>query len=150
MSRHDSGRPPTREVELTVDARPESLPLVRRALGEAAAAVAAPAEVVADLKLAATEACTNSIQHAYSSGDGAADGQITIRISVGSGAIRVEVADAGVGFDPERRRAEPAAGSRGWGRGMGLPIIRAVTDTLEIHSNHAGSRLVFSKGFQRA
>lgn len=133
-------------VELVVPARPESLALVRLALGAVAGVGGAPPEVVADLKLAVTEACTNVVQHAYPGGaDG--DGCITIRFSLGLDVFAIEVRDRGVGFDPERIPFVLAPdGERD--RGMGLPIVRAVTDALEIASDGAGSRLLFTRSLE--
>ena len=101
--------------------------------------------MIHDLKLAVTEACTNSIQHAYPDGTGAED--IVVRVSVGPGSVTVEVADDGIGFDPDGVAfVLTPDGERE--RGMGLPIIRTVMDTLVIHAKERGSRLVFSKRFE--
>jgi len=68
---------PGRTLELTLDARPQNLALIRLALAGVAANAGAPREVVSDLKLAVTEACTNVIQHAY--GGDASAGEIVVR-----------------------------------------------------------------------
>ena len=52
-------------VELRIAARAENVALARLALSGVAAAAGAPPGVVADLKLAVSEACTNAVQHAY-------------------------------------------------------------------------------------
>ena len=83
---------------LTLDARPGNLALTRLALAGVATNAGAPREVVSDLKLAVTEACTNVIQHAYGVGDGV--GTIVVRYSSEPGMISIEVEDSGSGFEP--------------------------------------------------
>jgi serine/threonine-protein kinase RsbW len=139
----DITMPPHGTVVLTLDARPENLALTRLALAGVAANAGAPREVLADLKLAVTEACTNVIQHAYGGGD--ATGSIVVRYTGEPGTIAIEVEDSGSGFEPG---ASPGgAGRNGSGNGMGLMIIRVLTDELEIASTGAGTRLRLVKRF---
>jgi anti-sigma regulatory factor (Ser/Thr protein kinase) len=132
-------------VQLTLPAVAENLSLVRLMVGAVAALGGAPPGVTADLKLAVTEACTNSVQHAYPGGiDG--DLRLTVRVSLEPGLLTVDVTDEGAGFDPSRvslviHEGEPPGG------GLGLPIIRAVTDTLDVYCLEPGTRLVFSRRF---
>jgi serine/threonine-protein kinase RsbW len=97
-------------------------------------------ELVADLKLALTEACSNSVRHAYDEGR---EGAVEIRYELSGDRLTVEVADEGSGFDPEvleRAQEELDEG------GLGIAIIRAVTDNLEIGVRaEGGSRLRFTK-----
>ena len=127
-------------VELRMDARPENLALARLALGGIASVVAAPEDVVADLKVAVTEACTNAIQHAHGPG---ASGSVVVRYRAAEGRIDIEVEDEGIGFDP----LDPGAPDRqhGESQGMGLMIIRALTDETTVESDRTGSRISFSK-----
>jgi anti-sigma regulatory factor (Ser/Thr protein kinase) len=128
-------------VVLTLDARPENLALTRLALAGVAANAGAPREVVADLKLAVTEACTNAIQHAY--GDGS--GTIVVRYTGEPGMLSIEIEDSGFGFEPD---APPdTTGRNGAGNGMGLMIIRVLTDELEISDTGSGTRLRLVKRF---
>jgi serine/threonine-protein kinase RsbW len=128
-------------VALTIPARAEYIALCRLALTGIARTRALQAEIVADLKLALTEACSNSVRHAYDEGR---DGVVQVSYRLDDERIEVEVADDGAGFDPgvlERAQEELDEG------GLGIAIIRAVTDELEIGPNPrgAGSRLRFSK-----
>jgi anti-sigma regulatory factor (Ser/Thr protein kinase) len=136
------GAQPRGTVVLTLDARPENLALTRLALAGVAANAGAPREVVSDLKLAVTEACTNVIQHAYGRADGT--GTIVVRYTGEPGTIAVEVEDSGSGFEPG---SPDGAGRNGSGNGMGLMIIRVLTDELEIASTGAGTRLRLVKRF---
>src|SRR4051794_31767562 len=128
-------------VALTIPARAEYIALCRLALTGLARTRALEAEVVADLKLALTEACSNSVRHAYEEGR---DGVIRVSYRLDGDRIEVEVLDDGTGFHPaviERAEAELDEG------GLGIAIIRALTDELDIGSNPSGtgSRLRFAK-----
>ena len=84
-------------------------------------------ELLADLKLAVTEACANAVRHAYE-----AEGAMTLSFSVEERLVRIDVEDEGTGFQARQvEQWEPDALSED---GMGLAIIRAVVDELEISS----------------
>jgi serine/threonine-protein kinase RsbW len=130
-------------VELRLDARAENLALTRLALVGVAGNARAPREVVSDLKLAVTEACTNVIKHAYGGPSGV--GEIVVRYTAEPGMLSIEVEDTGSGFDPG---VSPEAERNGdSGNGMGLMIIRVLTDELSVTSTGSGTRLVFVKRF---
>jgi serine/threonine-protein kinase RsbW len=74
-----------------------------------------------DLLLAASEAVTNVIRHAYPAGSESAAFRLTAEVR--DHRLRVVVTDEGAGF---------GAPSSDPGLGMGLPLLRTVTDTLEL------------------
>jgi serine/threonine-protein kinase RsbW len=127
-------------VALTVPARAEFIALGRLALTGLARTRALSAEIVADLKLALTEACSNSVRHAYDEGR---EGVVEIVYELSDDRIAIQVTDDGSGFDPailERAQEELDEG------GLGIAIIRALTDELEIGARpEGGSRLRFTK-----
>ena len=94
----EEAREGTRSVRLRVPARAEYIALARLALSGLADIVALPEELLADLKLALTEAVSNSVRHAYA--DGA--GFVSIAYELTGDALAVEVVDDGKGFDPDR------------------------------------------------
>jgi serine/threonine-protein kinase RsbW len=128
-------------VALTIPARAEYVALCRLALTGLARTCALQDEVVADLKLALTEACSNSVRHAY---EEQRDGVVQVSYRLRDDCIEVEVADDGAGFDPEVIERAQEQLDEG---GLGIAIIRAVTDELDIGSNPngRGSRLRFTK-----
>jgi serine/threonine-protein kinase RsbW len=98
-------------------------------------------EELADVKLALTEAASNSVRHAY--GD-AAGGFVQISYELHRDRIEIEVVDDGEGFDPEPTRGDDGDLAEG---GLGIAIIRAIADELELDARpgRRGSRLRFVK-----
>jgi serine/threonine-protein kinase RsbW len=127
-------------VVLSIPARAEYVALCRLALTGIARTRALTPELVADLKLALTEACSNSVRHAYDEGR---EGVVEVRYELDDERIIVEVADDGAGFDPEVLERAQEDLDEG---GLGIAIIRAVTDELEIGvRSEGGSLLRFTK-----
>jgi serine/threonine-protein kinase RsbW len=129
-----------RSIRLTIPAKPEYITLGRLALTAIAGVRPVSDEALHDLKLALTEACTNSVKHAYGEGGGSVD----IVYELLADRLAVEVGDAGAGFDPSSGRANgDEILEEG---GLGIAIIRALTDEVEIGEREGGgSRLRFVK-----
>jgi serine/threonine-protein kinase RsbW len=126
---------------LTIPAKAEYITLGRLALTAIAGVRPLSDETLHDLKLALTEACTNSVRHAYADGG---EGEVEIVYKLEPGRLTVEVGDAGSGFDPENTHHEGEAKlDEG---GLGIEIIRALADEVEIGPrDNGGSRLRFVK-----
>ena len=120
-----------REVRLSIPAKPEYITLCRLALTGISRLRPLAEETLADLKLALTEACSNSVRHAYATGDGIVD----IRYQLRDDRLVIEVADNGEGFEPLAAEDDDADLSEG---GLGIAIIRAVADELEIGAREDG------------
>jgi serine/threonine-protein kinase RsbW len=130
-----------RSVRLRVPARAEYIALARLALTGLADIVAVSEESLADLKLALTEAVSNSVRHAYADGAGI----VSIGYELTGDALAVEVVDDGRGFDPDRPPA--LEGEELTEGGLGIAIIRTIADEFELQSQPGvrGSRLRFVK-----
>ena len=128
-------------VRLRIPARPEYITLCRLALTGIARLRALSDEVVADLKLALTEAASNSVRHAYAGED---VGAVEISYQLLPNRLVIEVTDDGEGFDPTVAGVESEGLSEG---GLGIAIIRAIADEVEIgrQAGGKGSRLRFEK-----
>jgi serine/threonine-protein kinase RsbW len=132
-----------RSVRLTIPARPEYITLGRLALTALAGVSPVSDEVLYDLKLALTEACTNSVRHAYE--DGRA-GNVEIVYQLEVDRLAIEVGDEGAGFEP--RENGDRDGEQLEEGGLGIEIIRALADEVEIgRRDDGGSRLRFVKFF---
>jgi serine/threonine-protein kinase RsbW len=130
-----------RTVRLRIPARAEYIALARLALSGLADIVELSEELVADLKLALTEAVSNSVRHAYAD----EGGFVSIAYELSRGALAIEVVDDGAGFDPERPPL--LEGEELTEGGLGIAIIRTIADEFELHSQPGvrGSRLRFAK-----
>jgi serine/threonine-protein kinase RsbW len=129
-----------RQVRLTIPARPEYITLCRLALTGLSGLRPFTDELLADLKLALTEACSNSVRHAYDSGEGV----VEIVYDLQPDRLVIEVTDEGEGFDPAAVGGASENLSEG---GLGIAIIRAIADDVQIgtRANGKGSRLRFEK-----
>ncbi|MEZ5122651.1 MAG: ATP-binding protein [Solirubrobacterales bacterium] len=107
------------DVQLTLPARAENVAVVRHALGGLGEALELDPQVLSDVKLAVTEACTNVVVHAYANGEG----PMEVAATVEDAALRVTVRDEGIGILP--RPDSP-------GLGLGLPLIATLTESLEL------------------
>ena len=113
-----------------------SVPVMRRVLGDTLRGLGVDEESVYDLLLAATEACTNVLQHG-----GREVRQYTVVTSLGAVGCQVEVADEGVGTALRRtkwrrRLAEreiPVAQLPESGRG--LAVMQACVDAVTLDSS---------------
>jgi serine/threonine-protein kinase RsbW len=135
-----------RVIRLSIPAKPEYITLGRLALTGLAGVRSFTPETLADLKLALTEACSNSVRHAYGSSE---DGHVEIVYELAPEQIAIEVVDDGEGFDPAVE-GDLAGGDLSEG-GLGIAIIRAIADEFEIESSAGtrGSRLRFVKVLDR-
>jgi serine/threonine-protein kinase RsbW len=125
-------------VVLTIPAKAEYVVLCRLALSGLARLRPLDDDTLADLKLALTEACSNSIRHAYPGGEGT----VGIRYDLHDDRLSVEVMDEGPGFDPPASAGAVDELDEG---GLGIAIIRALVDELDVSSDARGSRLRFTK-----
>ena len=129
----DLTAPGASDVRLTLPARPENVAVVRHVLGAFAEALLLPDTVIEDMRLAVTEACTNVVRHAYADGE---PGPVEILIRPLGDTLQVVVSDEGRGLGPSEDSSGP---------GLGLPLIAALTHSLEIEpAGNAGSRLRMS------
>jgi serine/threonine-protein kinase RsbW len=128
-------------VRLTIPARAEYITLCRLALTGIARLRELSDELLADLKLALTEAASNSVRHAYGDKDA---GVVDISYQLFSDRLVIEVTDEGEGFDPAEAEGSAAELSEG---GLGIAIIRAIADSVEfgVQPGGKGSRLRFEK-----
>ena len=129
-----------RAVRLTIPAKPEYITLGRLALTAIAGVRPVTDETLYDLKLALTEACTNSVRHAYQNGR---EGNVEIVYELEPDRLVIEVGDEGSGFEPAEMDGDGDELEEG---GLGIEIIRALADEVEIGPREeGGSRLRFVK-----
>jgi serine/threonine-protein kinase RsbW len=117
-------------VTLTLPADPENVSAVRHVLGAFAESLALPEELIEDMRLAVTEACTNVVRHAYPPGD---SGPMEVAIRPEQEYVAVTVTDRGRGI---------GASADTTGPGLGLPLITAIADDVELQPVPGGGSRV--------
>ena len=132
-------------VKIDLPAKAEYVILGRLALAGVLRGGGFSEDAVADLKLALTEACSNSVRHAYDHDRG----QVHLGFSLYNDRIVIEIGDEGGGFHeddddcPECRAAlggPPEPPTEG---GMGISIIRAVVDGFDLRHADGGGTVLF-------
>jgi serine/threonine-protein kinase RsbW len=122
--------PNSHGFELELAAEADNVPLVRHALRGLLEASGISDERIADIALAVTEACANAVLHAYREGIGIFE--VTAELATG-GRLVVIVRDHGSGM---------AARVDSPGLGVGLPVMAAIAEALEIDSPDGSGTLV--------
>jgi len=108
-----------------------SVPVMRRVLGDTLRGLGVDEESVYDLLLAATEACTNVLQHSGREVRGYA-----VVTSLGAVGCQVEVADEGVGATFRERPQPPVTSIAQLPEsGRGLAVMRACVDNVTLDSS---------------
>jgi serine/threonine-protein kinase RsbW len=112
-------------LTLTLRAEPEAVTTARHALSDFAAAAGADRAKLDAVRLAASEALTNAVVHAYAD----EPGQVHVTAAVVSSELWILVADEGQGLEPRSDRP---------GLGLGLGLISQVTNELAIVPRASG------------
>jgi len=126
------------DVKLTLPARPENVSVIRHVLGAFAEALRLEDDLVEDLRLAVTEACTNVVRHAYPPDQ---TGLVEISIQPLEEHVSVIVSDHGRGIGTSSDTTGP---------GLGLPLIAAIADDVDLQPvPGGGSRVAMTFSRQR-
>ena len=116
------------EVRATFPGTPAGVGALRRAVSELARRCGLPDDVVDAARLAASEAASNAVIHAYRE----RPGQLHLRAELRDGELQLVIADQGNGVAP--RTDSP-------GLGLGLPIMAHVSERFEIVSGPDGTEI---------
>jgi serine/threonine-protein kinase RsbW len=109
------------DIRLKLPARAENIAIVRHALGALGEAYPTMDEqVLSDIRLAVTEACTNVVVHAYPDGQ---EGPLEVLAGLSEQDITIVVLDEGRGILP--RPDSP-------GLGLGLPLIASLAESVQL------------------
>jgi len=123
-----------------MSARPEGVAVVRQALAGMAEALGFDPAVLADMKMAVSEACTNVVVHAYEHSDGV----LEVDMGADESGLTILVRDHGAGIQPNaaRTRDVPALG-------LGLPLIAALSDSFELRGGAEGTEVRMTFEYDR-
>ncbi len=117
----------TPDIELALPARAGNIAVVRQAFGALGEALGVDEQLLYDLRLAVTEACTNVVVHAYPDGE---EGPLEVFATLLDDELSVVVRDEGPGIVP-RRPGSP-------GLGLGLPLIASLAETVRLGHGEDG------------
>jgi len=118
----------TDALKFFVPGKPEYVGTVRIAISHVAANAGFDIESIDDIKVAVSEACTNIIRHSHDHSDFSYE----VGVERDEKGLTITVVDCGVGFDTDEY-IEPVPGQT-QGSGMGIYILRALMDEVEIRS----------------
>lgn len=124
----------TPDMELTLPARAENIAVVRHAFGALGEAYAVDEQILSNIRLAVTEACTNVVVHAYPDGH---EGPLEVLATLREEKLVVVVRDEGPGIGP--RPDSP-------GLRLGLPLIVSLTESVILgrdEDEHTEVRMTF-------
>lgn len=124
-------------MRLSFPAKADYLLLARLALAGVARSLPVGPELLADLKLAVTEACGNAVRHAYVE----REGSVGVAFVVTEDRLEMIVEDegGGIGLPVAELVAEPVeVSSEPIDGGMGMAIIRAIVDELDVRDGSGG------------
>ena len=128
-------------VKLDFPAKAEYVVLGRLALSGLLRSRGYSEDAVADLKLALTEACSNSVRHAYDHDEG----QVHLHFTVHRDRVTIEIRDEGGGFhedDVDCPECQTMPELKLRDGGMGISIIRAVVDEFRLDRPDAGGTIL--------
>ncbi|MGX9788926.1 SpoIIE family protein phosphatase [Mycobacterium sp. MMS18-G62] len=123
---------PRATMVIEIDATADQLSEVRHRLAEWLHAANTPEPLAADIVLAVNEACSNSAEHAYR---GDSPRKMRVEARADEGRIEVQVADTGSWKTPA---GDPLT------RGRGLPLIRALSERVDVDGTPAGTTIDMS------
>lgn len=110
----------TPDMELALPARAENIAIIRHAFGALGEALAVDEELLSDVRLAVTEACSNVVVHAYAEDT---PGPLEVLATVQDGELTVVVRDEGPGIAPHPDSP---------GLGLGLPLIASLAESVHL------------------
>jgi serine/threonine-protein kinase RsbW len=111
-----------------------SVPVARRVLKSSLTVLGVREQVVRDIELALTEACTNVLDHAGDSD------QYEVSAGIDGTACIIEVVDRGAGFDGSAHGLDEA--ELGAEDGRGIQLMRALVDKVTFTSRPASGTVV--------
>jgi serine/threonine-protein kinase RsbW len=106
--------------------------MARRILSTTLKSAGVTEECRADILLALAEACANAVAHARPADD------YEVTVNLNDAECRIEVLDAGVGFDHQAARRPSLFDESG----RGLHIIEALSDSFDLRANTPNGTLL--------
>jgi serine/threonine-protein kinase RsbW len=134
-------------IEMKIPAKPDFIGVIRLTLSGIASRMGFSYDEIEDLKIAASEACTNAVQHAYKDNQ---KGEVKIGFGLYNDRLEVMVSDSGIScnFDDVRQGLGPYENGQNVEflreGGLGLYLIETLMDEVKIHQ-HEGVTVFMTK-----
>jgi len=135
----DAARGP--ELELVFPPKPEFVRAVRHTVAALASMRGFPDELIDDIKLAVSEACTNAVvTNAEAADDDGAAHPVVVMVEADEEVMELTVLDRGAGPHSEisGTPVELSTEDLPFDRALSLPLIRGLVDELEITRREGG------------
>lgn len=123
-------------IEMKIPAKPEFVGVIRLTISGIASRMGFSYDEIEDIKIAASEACTNAVQHAYENDE---SGEVIVGFGLYANRLEVMVADSGQSFDERNTRDELGPYDHNESAefmregGLGLYLIDTLMDEVRIH-----------------
>jgi len=135
------------EIVIQVPCRPEFVRIVRRVVADFAESLRVPTSVIAELEIAASEAVTNVVRHAYPGL--VSPPPVSVTIARRNHALTVDVVDQGCGFVPPAESESAQVGIERDG-GFGIVLMNTLMDSVNcVSMPHQGTRIHMTKRARR-
>ncbi len=122
-------------IELKVPAKAQYVGVTRLAISGLASRLGFTFDEIEDLKIAASEAVTNAVQHAY----GDCEGEVIVGCALFEDKMEIMIADSGNSFDFEETKKHIGPYSDGEDAqflregGLGLYLMESLMDEVKVH-----------------
>lgn len=129
-------------IEMKVPAKPEYVGVIRLTISGIASRMGFSYELIEDIKIAASEAVTNAVQHAYKTNE---DGEVVAGFALYNDRLEVMVSDSGKSFDMRKIRRETGPYNEKENvefmreGGLGLYLIESLMDEVNVQLNQGVS-----------
>ncbi|GLZ39902.1 hypothetical protein Acsp05_35260 [Actinokineospora sp. NBRC 105648] len=124
---------------MSLPGAPTSVAVARRDLRQWLVGNGVLDRLLEDVVLCANEAVTNAIEHGYGGGSDGSDAVVQLSVQLVAGAVLVTVVDHG--------EWRPAQAGLGVAHGWGLPLIKSISDTMDL--THSAGRTVLTARLRR-
>lgn len=133
----------TAELDIEFPPKPEYIRTIRHAVAALARLHEVPDELVEEIKLAVSEACTSALPDDSAKGKGTPS-PVRVLAETGPGTVTVEVIDRGSALARavSGKPSELSTGDMPFERRLALPLIRGLVDELSITPLEGGGAAV--------
>lgn len=122
---------PVNKMKIKFSSLPVNVSFARVAAGAFAAQIDFTLNDIEELKVAVSEAVTNSIVHGYDSDPG---GDVELYAEIAGETLTIVVEDHGKGIEDINKALQPAFSTDPERMGLGFSFMQSFSDRLEVHS----------------